>query len=218
MKTTCPHCSQQFSIRPYLIGALRQPLAVLDLCRVHFQRTTGPDHVTRRQVEAMIAKVKLEGLFEGQPDPEPEPEFFRIYIPGPPVGLEHEGGRTQAGKHYRYTEPKSRAYMKHCGNLAMSAIAVQNQRGKWPTSDLVFMDLEIYFLSNKGRPDPLNVADSIQDGFSRVLWQNDRNVLARVQKVWWPGLDDNEPPAQLRASGRPDGVFRGGVCVTIRKI
>ena len=76
-----------------------------------------------------------------------------------------------------------------------------------------YMDLEIFYIREHPRPDPLNVADALQDGFTPVLWLHDRDVWSRIQYTWWPGKDSSVPPPALRSGG----VYIGGVCVTIQK-
>ena len=132
---------------------------------------------------------------------------IRFIVPGPPVGLEHEENRKGGG---RRTATKSRKYMEHAGWHAMKA-ACDNQIKQGGYTGDTYLDLEIFYAREWPRPDPLNVADALQDGFTPVLWPNDRNVLARVQSTWWPGKDDKPPPPALVVGGR----YTGGVCCTV---
>jgi hypothetical protein len=144
-----------------------------------------------------------------------KPHALRFVIPGPPVGLQHEGARKGGG---RRTEDKSRAYMKLCGTYALKAIADHRAQGQWPYGGDVSMEVEIYYGRKHPRPDPINVLDALQDGFTGVLWKDDRNVLGRPMLHWWPGKNIIKPPAMVYIPGPRGGRYIGGVCVRIEKI
>lgn len=154
-------------------------------------------------------------------------------IPGPPVGLQHEGGAREnkndptiqfvglpikKKKTKRYTEEKSRKYMNLCATYAMKAIADDRAQGQWPYEGDVSMQFEIYYIRESPRPDPENVAAILQDGFTKILWMNDRNVLPYAKSHWWPGKNRTPPPPAVFDGARAHNKYLGGVCVRIEKI
>lgn len=139
-------------------------------------------------------------------------------IPGPPVGQEHEQDRKRdpfatkgAG---RYTADRTRQYLQRCGWYARKAVADHRQQGSWPYDGDVWMDVEIYYLRKYPRPDPENVIATLQDGFTKILWKNDRNVLGRPNYHWWPGKNADIVPPQFMETGR----YVGGVIITITRV
>lgn len=141
-----------------------------------------------------------------------KPKPLRFVVPGPPVGLQHHRSTPKHGKHY--TPAKSKAYMRRCGMYALTAMAAIGVQDDWPYEGDVYLDLYIYHIRKHPRPDPENVAAAIQDGCTGVLWENDNNVLPRIQSHWWPGKNDDGPPGILVENDK----YLGGVCCVVRRI
>jgi len=134
-----------------------------------------------------------------------------FFIPGSPVGQEHEENKKYGG---RRTAERTRQYMNSCGWYARKAICDHGQQGKWPYEGDIWMDVELYYLRESPRPDPENVIASLQDGFTRILWMNDRNVLGRPNYHWWPGKNGDMIPPQFVEMGK----YVGGVNIVITRI
>jgi len=120
--------------------------------------------------------------------------YLVFTIPGKTVGKQRTRSAEHSTKHV--TPKKTRVYENYVGYMARLALQKMpfELAKAFPTDEQVFLDLEIYHRNGR-KPDADNVVKVIEDGLTKILWDDDRNVLPRVQFETWP---DANPRVEAR--------------------
>jgi crossover junction endodeoxyribonuclease RusA len=114
-------------------------------------------------------------------------------IKGPPIPKDRP--RFVSGR--VVSTARLRRYEKHVGMIAeVSTMKNPGFRQIIEQPNQLFVDLWIYNLrSFKSAPDPDNIIKSVLDGMEGIIYENDRQVLPRVQAVEY---ECEQPRVELR--------------------